>query len=116
MSVLLNLRRRMLMTKRDVFVVASKSDMRLTSELNAKENLEKEFREKCRLLPVLADCRNRSTIKTIFIDALDPVLRKMYPSLPAMKKDPKELQNEAAQKKTEEPVLLPKKDDGCRLI
>lgn len=96
-------------------MLATKDDSKLKTSLNAKEQLEEEFRQKCQTPIIFVDGRNRIQLKVQFRDLLEPVVKKLHPEIEFPKRDTgKGLDEEKSQ--PDEPKLLPKKDDGCTLI
>ena len=84
-------------------------------DLNANEMLVKDFKDKCKLMPALLDCRNRAEMKSTFSDLIDVHVRKLHPSINFVRADTRK-GKAAEEKEVDEPKLLPKKDDGCTLI
>ena len=61
------------------------------------------------------DCRNRPEAKLYLTECVAKHVSKLHPEVVITKRDPKELRVEE-ERFANEPKLLPKKDDGCRLI
>lgn len=99
----------------EVAILATKDDSKLKTSLNAKEQLEEEFRQKCQSPILFIDGRNRIQAKVLFRDLLEPIVKRMHPDIDFPKRDTgKGLEEEKSL--PDEPKLLPKKDDGCTLI
>lgn len=99
----------------DIFAIGSKNDIKLKTDLNANELLVKDFKDKARIPPDLMDCRNRTDVKLYLTECVAKHVTKLHPDIVITKRDPKELRVEE-ERVTNEPKLLPKKDDGCCLI
>lgn len=95
--------------------IGSKNDTKLKGDLNANEILIKSFKDQCRVVPYLLDCRNRAEIRSTFSDILEVHLQKLHPEINFVRQETRKAREEES-KQTEEPKLLPKKDDGCTLI
>jgi hypothetical protein len=76
----------------------------------------KNFKENVRVTPSLLDCRNRMEMKNFFQDCIDNHVRRLHPSLPIPKRDPKDGKMEEDRIAENEPKIVAKKDDGCILI
>ena len=97
----------------EIFAIGTKNDTQLKSDLNATDFLIKEFKEKGRTTPFIADSRKRFEMNQILITAIDSCVKKTNPEIVLPKRDQTQIDEESS---PEEVRLLPKKDTGCTLI
>lgn len=85
----------------------------MKTDLDANENLKKDFKERFNLRVQLIDARNKADVRNTFSETLHSYIGSHMKEVNLQRTLTKAVEEQQVK---EEPKLLPKKDDGCQLI